>query len=131
MWADLFESYVGSIIGSMVLGASILSFGTFDVSFVVLPLMIAASGVVVSIIGTFLVSVKEGGNPQRALNVGEFGSSAIMVLVMFLLITNILPETFTLSGNVYTSLGVFWASTIGLVAGLGICLLYTSDAADE
>ena len=68
---------------------------------------------------TFLVSVKEGGNPQRALNVGEFGSSAIMVLVMFLLITNLLPETFTLSGNVYTSLGVFWASTIGLVAGLG------------
>ena len=88
MGADLFESYVGSIIGSMVLGASILSFGSFDVSFVVLPLMIAASGVVVSIIGTFLVSVKEGGNPQRALNVGEFGSSAIMVLVMFLLTTN-------------------------------------------
>ena len=123
MGADLFESYVGSIIGSMVLGASILSFGSFDVSFVVLPLMIAASGVVVSIIGTFLVSVKEGGNPQRALNVGEFGSSAIMVLVMFLLITNLLPETFTLSGNVYTSLGVFWASTIGLVAGLGIGLI--------
>tara|TARA_B100001758_G_scaffold94995_1_gene81150 strand:+ start:22 stop:2181 length:2160 start_codon:yes stop_codon:yes gene_type:complete len=123
MGADLFESYVGSIIGSMVLGASILSFGGFDVSFVMLPLLIAASGVVVSIIGTFLVSVKEGGNPQKALNVGEFGSSAIMVVVMYLLITNLLPETFTLSGNIYTSLGVFWASTIGLVAGLGIGLI--------
>jgi len=123
MGADLFESYVGSIIGSMVLGASILSFGGFDVSFVVLPLLIAASGVVVSIIGTFLVSVKEGGNPQRALNVGEFGSSAIMVVVMYLLITNFLPQAFTLGGNDYTSLGVFWASTIGLVAGLGIGLI--------
>ena len=64
MGADLFESYVGSIIGSMVLGASILSFGSFDVSFVVLPLLIASSGVIVSIIGTFLVSVKEGGSPS-------------------------------------------------------------------
>ena len=123
MGADLFESYVGSIIGSMVLGASILSFGAFDVSFVMLPLLIAASGVVVSIVGTFLVSVKEGGNPQKALNIGEFGSSAIMVGVMYLLITNFLPETFTLNGIGYTNLGVFWASTIGLVAGLGIGLI--------
>ena len=123
MGADLFESYVGSIIGSMVLGASILSFGVFDVSFVMLPLLIAASGVVVSIVGTFLVSVKEGGNPQKALNIGEFGSSAIMVGVMYLLITNFLPETFTLNGIEYTNLGVFWASTIGLVAGLGIGLI--------
>ena len=123
MGADLFESYVGSIIGSMVLGASILSFGSFDVSFVILPLLIASSGVVVSIIGTFLVSVKEGGSPQKALNIGEFGSSALMVAVMYLLITNLLPETFTLGGSEYTSHGVFWASTIGLVAGLSIGLI--------
>jgi K(+)-stimulated pyrophosphate-energized sodium pump len=123
MGADLFESYVGSIIGSMVLGASILSFGSFDVSFVILPLLIASSGVVVSIIGTFLVSVKEGGSPQKALNIGEFGSSALMVAVMYLLITNLLPETFSLGGSEYTSHGVFWASTIGLVAGLSIGLI--------
>jgi K(+)-stimulated pyrophosphate-energized sodium pump len=123
MGADLFESYVGSIIGSMVLGASILSFGSFDVSFVILPLLIASSGVVVSIIGTFLVSVKEGGSPQKALNIGEFGSSALMVAVMYLLITSLLPETFALGGSEYTSLGVFWASTIGLVAGLSIGLI--------
>ena len=53
MGADLFESYVGSIIGSMVLGSSILVVGQYDVNFIVLPLMIAASGVLVSIIGTF------------------------------------------------------------------------------
>ena len=65
MGADLFESYVGSIIGSMVLGSSILVFGLFDVNFVLLPLYIAAAGILVSIIGTFMVSVKEEGDPQK------------------------------------------------------------------
>jgi len=120
MGADLFESYVGSIIGSMVLGASILVFGKFDLNFVTLPLLIAASGIVVSIIGTFMVSVKEGGNPQKALNIGEFGSSALMVVVMYYLITNMLPVSFVLDGIEYSSMGVFWAATIGLGAGLGI-----------
>ena len=120
MGADLFESYVGSIIGSMVLGASILVFGKFDLNFVTLPLLIAASGIVVSIIGTFMVSVKEGGNPQKALNIGEFGSSALMVVVMYYLITNTLPISFVLDGIEYSSMGVFWAATIGLGAGLGI-----------
>ena len=120
MGADLFESYVGSIIGSMVLGASILVAGKFDLNFVTLPLLIAASGIVVSIIGTFMVSVKEGGNPQKALNIGEFGSSALMVVVMYYLITNILPVSFVLDGIEYSSMGVFWAATIGLGAGLGI-----------
>ncbi|GIT74124.1 MAG: putative K(+)-stimulated pyrophosphate-energized sodium pump [Candidatus Neomarinimicrobiota bacterium] len=120
MGADLFESYVGSIIGSMVLGASILVFGKFDLNFITLPLLIAASGIVVSIIGTFMVSVKEGGNPQKALNIGEFGSSALMVVVMYYLITNMLPVSFVLDGIEYSSMGVFWAATIGLGAGLGI-----------
>ena len=120
MGADRFESYVGSIIGSMVLGASILVFGKFDLNFVILRLLIAASGIVVSIIGTFMVSVKEGGNPQKALNIGEFGSSALMVVVMYYLITNMLPVSFVLDGIEYSSMGVFWAATIGLGAGLGI-----------
>ncbi len=123
MGADLFESYVGSIIGSMVLGASILAAGAFDLNFVILPLIIAGSGIIVSILGTFMVSVKEGGNPQKALNIGEFGSSAIMVGVMYFLITSLLPDSFSLNGSDYTSLGVFWASTIGLAAGLGIGLI--------
>ena len=93
MGADLFESYVGSIIGSMVLGSSILVMGKFDLNFILLPLMIAASGVLVSIFGTFLVSVKEGGDPQKALNRGEFGSAIIMVLVIYFLIQTFLPDT--------------------------------------
>ena len=123
MGADLFESYVGSIVGSMVLGASILALGKFDLSFVTLPLFIAGAGILVSILGTFMVSVKEGGDPQKALNRGEFGSSFIMIGVIYLLIQNILPAEFVQSGTTFTSMGVFWATIIGLLAGLGIGLI--------
>ena len=120
MGADLFESYVGSIVGSMVLGATILVSGALAPEFVFLPLLIAGAGILVSISGTFMVSVKEGGDPQKGLNMGEFGSSGIMVVVMFFMITQMLPGTFTLGGVDYSSYGVFWATTIGLMAGLGI-----------
>jgi len=120
MGADLFESYVGSIVGSMVLGATIMVSGALAPEFVFLPLLIAAAGILVSISGTFMVSVKEGGDPQKGLNIGEFGSSAIMVVVMFFMITQMLPATFTLGGAEYANYGVFWATTIGLLAGLGI-----------
>ena len=123
MGADLFESYVGSIIGSMVLSSSIIVMGNFDINFVILPLLIAASGIVVSVIGTFMVSVKEGGDPQKALNRGEFGSAVIMIGVIFLLIQTMLPDTFIQGGEVFTSLGVFYATVIGLLAGLGIGLI--------
>lgn len=123
MGADLFESYVGSIVGSMVLGASILVADGFDINFVILPLLIAASGILISIVGTFMVSVKESGDPQKALNRGEFGSSAIMVGVIYFLIQSFLPETFIQGGTEFTATGVFWATVIGLVAGLGIGLI--------
>jgi len=120
MGADLFESYVGSIIGSMVLGATVLVSGSLAPNFVFLPLLIAGAGILISISGTFMVSVKEGGDPQKGLNKGEFGSSAIMVVVMFFMIRGLLPETWILGGETYTNIGVFWATTIGLAAGLGI-----------
>ena len=123
MGADLFESYVGSIICSMVLGASILVSGSFDLNFVLLPMMIAASGILVSIIGTFMVVVKEGGDPQKALNKGEFGSAAIMVGVIFYLINTFLPDVFIQGGSEFTSIGVFYATVIGLAAGLGIGMI--------
>ena len=101
MGADLFESYVGSIIGAMVLGSSILVSGLFDINFIVLPLFIAGAGIIVSIIGTFMVSVKDGGDPQKSLNRGEFGSAIIMVVVIYFLINAFLPESFIQQGKVY------------------------------
>ena len=125
MGADLFESYVGSIIGSMVLGASIyITLGIPNgINFVLLPLYVAASGILVSIIGTFMVSVKEGGDPQKALNQGEFGSALIMVAAIFFLIQKLLPISFVFGGIEYESTGVFYATIFGLAAGLGIGLI--------
>ena len=120
MGADLFESYVGSIIGSMVLGSSIFVAGGLDLNFVILPLLIAASGILVSIIGTFMVSVKEGGDLQKGLNKGELGSGIIMVAVIYLLIIKFLPENYIQQGVSYNGIGVFYATIIGLFGGLGI-----------
>ena len=86
MGADLFESYVGSIIGTMVLGAFIITPDLNGLGAVYLPLVLAAVGIIMSIIGTFFVRVKEGGNPQTALNVGEFGSAGLMVAASYFII---------------------------------------------
>ena len=119
MGADLFESYVGSIIGTMVLGAFILTPGVAGgMGAVFLPLVIAAFGIVMSIIGTLFVKVKEGGNPQTALNIGEFGSAGLMVVVSYFVISAMIPESSTGLPNGAT--GIFLATISGLVAGLGV-----------
>ncbi len=126
MGADLFESFVGSIIATMVLGAvffNLDAFAEFKLGAVILPLALAATGIITSIIGTFFVKVKEGGNPQTALNIGEYLSSAIMVVASYLLITNFLPATWTYQGTEFTSMGVFIATIVGLVAGLGVGMI--------
>ena len=129
MGADLFESYVGSIVGTMVLGASFFGIAEFanysnGLGAVVLPLAIAGVGIVMSIIGTLFVKVKEGGSPQKALNMGEFGSSFIMIAAMYFIIDYMLPGEWVyndkLFGETYTitSLNIFFATVIGLVAGV-------------
>jgi len=131
MGADLFESYVGSIIGTMVLGAAFIGVTGFETSndfgglnAVLLPLILAGVGILTSIFGTFFVKVKEGGDPQKALNRGEFLSSAIMLAATYLLVTQMLPESWTdTTGVAYTSMGVFWAVIFGLAAGLMIGMI--------
>lgn len=118
MGADLFESYVGSIIGTMVLGAFIITPEFGGLGAVYLPLVLAALGIVMSIIGTFFVKVKEGGNPQTALNIGEFGSAGLMVIVSYFVIQIIIPES--TEGLPFGAMGVFLATISGLVAGLGV-----------
>ena len=92
MGADLFESYVGSIVGAMVLGATAIGFSDAAYNIVILPLIIAGAGIIVSIIGTFFVRVKEGGNPQAALNTGTFGAAAIMLVVTYFLCMRFIPS---------------------------------------
>ncbi len=129
MGADLFESYVGSIIGTMVLGAAFMGDKGFvdefnGLSAVFLPLIIAGVGILMSILGTFFVKVREGGDPQKALNIGEFGSSGLMVVALYFIIDWVLPKSWifedTLYGTTYTitSLGIFFSTVIGLIAGV-------------
>ncbi|MDB4269357.1 sodium-translocating pyrophosphatase [Flavobacteriaceae bacterium] len=118
MGADLFESYVGSIIGTMVLGAFIITPDFAGLGAVYLPLVLAAVGIIMSIIGTFFVKVKEGGNPQSALNIGEFGSAGLMVVASYFIINTMIPES--LEGLPFGAMGIFWATIAGLVAGLGV-----------
>lgn len=139
MGADLFESYVGSIVGSMVLGAAFMVPGFSDnfngLSAVLLPLVLAGVGIVMSFIGTFFVRVKEGGDPQKALNAGEFVSSGIMIIASYFIITWMLPASWQFTDPLYsdangnplvremTAVGVFWATVIGLVGGLLVGLI--------
>ncbi len=129
MGADLFESYVGSIIGTMVLGSAFMASGAFDISnewgglnAVLLPLVLASTGIVTSIIGTFLVKVKDGGDPHKALNLGEFTAAGLMLILTFFIIQWMLPATWEIAGDAtrYSSMGVFYAVIIGLVSGLAI-----------
>ena len=123
MGADLFESYVGSIIGTMVLGAVYATLPEFQSAFnglgaVYLPLALAAVGILMSIIGTFFVRVNDGGSPHKALNIGEFGSAGLMLVASYFIINAMLPDSWIESGQTYTAMGVFWATIAGLVAGL-------------
>ncbi len=138
MGADLFESYVGSIVGTMVLGAAFMVPGFTDayngLSAVLLPLVLAGVGIIMSFLGTFFVRVKEGGDPQKALNTGEIVSSLIMIIASWFIIKGMLPNEWWFQdplyawsdpekGNLYTSTGVFIATVIGLVAGVVIGLI--------
>ncbi len=117
MGADLFESYVGCIIGAMVLGAAL-----GDARLVLLPVVLAAAGILISILGTFLVRVREGGNPQNALNLGTFSSAAVLLLLTLPICRVFAPEQW---------FNLFAATGGGLTAGVCIGLVteyYTSDA---
>ena len=118
MGADLFESYVGSIIGTMVLGALITTPNFNGLGAVYLPMALAAIGIIMSIVGTFFVRVKEGGSPHTALNIGEFGSAGLMLIASYFLIKVFIPET--ANGLPYGANGVFFATVTGLIAGLAV-----------
>lgn len=135
MGADLFESYVGSIIATMVLGAAYIA--TAGINLIVLPMILAAVGILVSMAGTFVVRTKEGGNPQKALNLGTFGSGILMLLISYPIIDYFIPSEFEPLVNVtgtlstITAIGVFISTIAGLSAGIAIGLVteyYTAES---
>ena len=140
MGADLFGSYVATILATMVLGREIQIFdsnlqslavdGMFEsVNFILLPMIIAGLGLIFSIIGSFFVRIKnETGSVQRALNIGNWLSIVLTLVASYFVVMCMLPDGYfsmreVIDGSVisidsvYTKMGVFWAIFTGLVVG--------------
>jgi K(+)-stimulated pyrophosphate-energized sodium pump len=127
MGADLFGSYVATVLATMVLGRettipreALNEFG--DMAPILLPMMIAGVGVLFSIIGTFFVKIsdKAGLNTdavQKALNMGNWGSIVLTAIASYFLVHWLLPDTLSLRGFDFTPNRVFGAIAVGLVVG--------------
>lgn len=123
MGADLFGSYVATVLATMVLGQETTSVDRFGgLAPILLPMLIAGVGIIFSIIGTFFVKVSDASgintnNVQRALNMGNWGSIVLTALASIGLVAYILPDTMTLRGHEFTKWGVLGAIGVGLAVG--------------
>ncbi|MCR9066297.1 MAG: sodium-translocating pyrophosphatase [Cytophagales bacterium] len=119
MGADLFGSYVATILATMVLGREIVSDDNVGGwAPILLPMLIAGIGLIFSAISTFFVSVKnDSGNVQNALNIGNWGSIILTGITAFPLVNWLLPYQMEIRGVEFTSLDVFWAILLGLIVG--------------
>ncbi len=123
MGADLFESYVGSLVSAVTLavaGTGIAANAKFTGAAVCFPLCLAALGTLAAIIGTFFVRGKEGGNPQKALNTGTYCASVLVVIAAFVL-SNIC------FGDFQAAIAVVAGLVVGVAIGI-ITEVYTSDS---
>lgn len=119
MGSDLFESYVGAIVSAMTLGA--LATSTLGYGGILLPLIIAAGGILASLIGTFFVRTDEKSNPLKALNTGTIVSSVLLIIIAYFAVKYLMPADKS---------GLFWALIGGLIAGtiIGFVTQYYTDA---
>lgn len=120
MGADLFESYAGSLISAITLGLA-GSFGAITLNTAkaaIFPAILSALGIVASVIGTFMVQGKEGGNPQKALNRGEYTADAIVVIGAIALSVYYL-------GSIMPAVAIIAGLIVGLIIGI-ITEVYTS-----
>ena len=116
MGADLFESYVGAIISAMTLGAVVIAeFGDLSVIF---PLVIAACGILASVIATFFVRGKEGSNPHKALKMGSY-VSALLVVIAAIILSKVML------GSYGPAIAIVAGLVVGLVIGV-VTEVYTS-----
>ncbi|MDQ1162271.1 K(+)-stimulated pyrophosphate-energized sodium pump [Chryseobacterium sp. SORGH_AS 447] len=123
MGADLFGSYVATVLATMVLGRETISedsFGGFAP--ILLPMLIAGTGIIFSIVGTLFVRINDNedsstSSVQNALNLGNWGSIVITAIASYFLVTYILPDKMVLRGHEFSKMGVFGAIMVGLVVG--------------
>ncbi|MEO6404769.1 MAG: sodium-translocating pyrophosphatase [Ferruginibacter sp.] len=123
MGADLFGSYVATVLATMVLGRETTAHDAFGgFSPILLPMLIAAMGIIFSIIGTFFVKISESaglstGPVQKALNMGNWGSIVLTAIASYFLVNYLLPDTMMLRNHEFTKNGVFGAIIVGLIVG--------------
>jgi K(+)-stimulated pyrophosphate-energized sodium pump len=120
MGADLFGSYVATILATMVLGQEIDAAGDNygGLSPILLPMFIAGLGLVFSIVGTWFVRIKkETDNVQTALNIGNWSSIILTAIASYFAVIYLLPNTMMHRGVTFSSLDVFYAIVVGLVVG--------------
>ena len=126
MGADLFGSYVATVLATIVLGQqTVVVFGTDllgGYSPIVLPMLIAGVGILFSIVGTWFVRVSDAAgintdNVQKALNMGNWGSIVLTAIASAGLVYFVLPEAMELRGFIFTKWGVLGAIGVGLLVG--------------
>lgn len=119
MGADLFGSYVATILATMVLGQEIEASDNFGgLSPILLPMMTAGLGLIFSIVGTWFVKIrKETDSVQNALNIGNWSSIILTAIASYFAVIWLLPETMEHRGITFTSLDVYIAIIIGLIVG--------------
>ncbi|MGZ4057128.1 MAG: sodium/proton-translocating pyrophosphatase, partial [Bacteroidia bacterium] len=120
MGADLFGSYVATILATMVLGQEIIVTDNFGgMSPILLPMVICGLGIVFSIVGTWFVTIKDDkSNVQNALNLGNWSSMILTVIASYFVVMYMLPDgALTLRDITFTRMGVFLAIVVGTVVG--------------
>ncbi len=119
MGADLFGSYVATILATMVLGQEIASDDNFNgMAPILLPMVIAGLGLVFSIISMSLVRISgENSSVQKALNMGNWSSIIMVVIASYPLCLWMLPESLSLRGYDFSNMDVFWAILVGSIVG--------------
>ncbi|MBC7758782.1 MAG: sodium/proton-translocating pyrophosphatase, partial [Phormidesmis sp. FL-bin-119] len=119
MGADLFGSYVATILATMILGREIKSIDNFGgIAPILLPMLIAGLGLILSIVACSFVKIKkETDSVQNALNMGNWSSIILTAIVSFFVVQWMLPETLEIRGFAFTKMDVFYAIIVGLVVG--------------
>ena len=119
MGADLFGSYVATILATMILGREIISNDNFGgIAPILLPMLIAGIGLILSIVATSFVKIsKETDSVQNALNMGNWSSIVLTAIVSFFAVQWMLPEEMVIRGFEFTKMDVFYAIVVGLVVG--------------
>ena len=119
MGADLFGSYVATILATMVLGREIVSNDAFGgIAPILLPMVIAGLGIIFSLAGMLFVRVKnDEGDVQQALNMGNWSSIVMTGIASYFLVDYMLPESMTIRDYVFTKMDVFYSIVLGLVVG--------------